>query len=148
LGAHAPEWALAAGSAPDAEFTLIELQLDAKGGRRQDVAQRERRDRCRGQHAGARRLRRGAAACSGSPDDANRTFCLCAAARWSPPLRAAATSEVADAASRGDREAVRAAIARRADVNLPQVDGTTALHWAVERGRLEMATCCSAPARA
>ena len=51
----------------------------------------------------------------------------------------AATPEVADAAMRGDREAVRAALARRADVNLPQVDGTSALHWAVERDDLDMA---------
>jgi hypothetical protein len=31
LGAHAPEWALGPGPAPDAEYTLIELHLDAKG---------------------------------------------------------------------------------------------------------------------
>jgi ankyrin repeat protein len=52
---------------------------------------------------------------------------------------AAATSEVADAAMRGDREAVRAALARKADVNAAQVDGTTALHWAVERDDVELA---------
>ena len=40
---------------------------------------------------------------------------------------------------RGDREAVRAALARKADVNAPQVDGSTALHWAVERDDVEMA---------
>ncbi len=51
----------------------------------------------------------------------------------------AATSEVADAAMRGDREAVRAALGRKADVNAPQVDGTTALHWAVERDDVELA---------
>jgi ankyrin repeat protein len=51
----------------------------------------------------------------------------------------AATSEVADAAMRGDRQAVRAALTRKANVNLAQVDGTTALHWAVERDDLEMA---------
>jgi uncharacterized protein len=51
----------------------------------------------------------------------------------------AATSEVADAAMRGDREAVRAALARKADVNAPQVDGATALHWAVERDDVELA---------
>ena len=51
----------------------------------------------------------------------------------------AATSEVADAAMRGDREAVRAALARKADVNAAQVDGTTALHWAVERDDGELA---------
>jgi uncharacterized protein len=49
-----------------------------------------------------------------------------------------ATAEVADAAMRGDREAVRAALARRADVNAPRSDGSTALHWAVERDDLEM----------
>ncbi|HET9269069.1 MAG TPA: ankyrin repeat domain-containing protein, partial [Vicinamibacterales bacterium] len=50
----------------------------------------------------------------------------------------AATADVADAAMRGDREGVRAAIARRADVNQPQIDGSTALHWAAERGDVEM----------
>jgi ankyrin repeat protein len=45
---------------------------------------------------------------------------------------------VADAAQRGDREAVRAAVTRKADVNAPQIDGTTALHWAVERDDAEM----------
>jgi ankyrin repeat protein len=51
----------------------------------------------------------------------------------------AATTEVADAAMRGDREAVRAAVSRKADVNAAQVDGTTALHWAAERDDVEMA---------
>ena len=50
-----------------------------------------------------------------------------------------AASEVADAAMRGDRGAVRAALARKADVNRAQADGTTALHWAVERDDLELA---------
>jgi len=31
LGAHAPEWALPEGPAPDAEYTLIEMHLDPKG---------------------------------------------------------------------------------------------------------------------
>lgn len=52
---------------------------------------------------------------------------------------AAATSEVADAAMRGDRDAVRAALARKADVNAAQVDGTTALHWAAEHDDVELA---------
>ena len=51
----------------------------------------------------------------------------------------AATSEIADAAQRGDRATVRAALARKADVNVAQIDGSTALHWAVERDDLEMA---------
>ena len=66
------------------------------------------------------------------------TFCLGVLLLAATASRAA-TADVADAAQRGDREAVRAAIARRADVNLPQVDGTTALHWAVDRDDLEMA---------
>ncbi len=43
----------------------------------------------------------------------------------------AATSAVADAAMKRDADAVRALVQRKADVNAPQVDGTTALHWAV-----------------
>ena len=45
--------------------------------------------------------------------------------------RAASRSEVADAAEQHDLTAVRSLIARKADVNAPQVDGATALHWAV-----------------
>ena len=64
-------------------------------------------------------------------------FCCCA---WvfAAGVSHAATAEVADAAMRGDRAAVQAAIARRVDVNVPQVDGTTALHWAVDRDDSEM----------
>jgi ankyrin repeat protein len=50
-----------------------------------------------------------------------------------------ASTDVADAAMRGDRTAVRAAIARKADVNAAQIDGSTALHWAAERDDLEVA---------
>src|SRR6187399_1978239 len=46
---------------------------------------------------------------------------------------AAGKSPVADAASKGDRAAVRTLIQQKADVNAPQVDGATALHWAVYR---------------
>src|SRR3954471_9525604 len=48
---------------------------------------------------------------------------------------AAATgkSELADAASKGDRAAVRTLIQQKADVNAAQIDGATALHWAVYR---------------
>ena len=49
---------------------------------------------------------------------------------WAAPP---ADSPVADAAMRGDAEAVEALIARGADVNVPQGDGMTALHWASER---------------
>lgn len=53
-------------------------------------------------------------------------------------MSAAARSEVADAVMQGDRPAVRALLAKKADVNAPQIDGTTALHWAVRANDLEM----------
>ncbi len=46
---------------------------------------------------------------------------------------------VADAAEKTDRARVRALLAQRADVNAAQVDGTTALHWAVYHDDREMA---------
>jgi ankyrin repeat protein len=45
----------------------------------------------------------------------------------------AASSDVADAVQRGDAAAVRALLAKKSDVNAPQADGATALHWAVYR---------------
>ena len=51
-----------------------------------------------------------------------------------------AVSPIADAAMRGDVAAVRTLIARRADVNAPQGDGMTALHWAADHGDSAMAT--------
>jgi len=46
---------------------------------------------------------------------------------------------VADAAARGDLEAVRRLLREGADVNASQGDGMTALHWAAERGDAELA---------
>src|SRR2546429_6755757 len=43
----------------------------------------------------------------------------------------AASSEVADAVEKGDLAAVQRLLQQKADVNLPQVGGATALHWAV-----------------
>ncbi|MEX2179532.1 MAG: ankyrin repeat domain-containing protein, partial [Gemmatimonadaceae bacterium] len=51
-----------------------------------------------------------------------------AGAFWMEP------APVADAAMRRDLPAVRALIAAKADVNVPQGDGMTALHWAAEAG--------------
>ena len=51
----------------------------------------------------------------------------------------AGKSDVADAAMRGDRAAVRALLSQHADVNAPQADGATALHWAVFHGDRELA---------
>ena len=50
----------------------------------------------------------------------------------------AGPSEMARAAERGDRAAVRELIAQKADVNAAQPDGATALHWAVYRNDTEM----------
>jgi ankyrin repeat protein len=53
-------------------------------------------------------------------------------------LVAAVRSEVADATMQGNKSAVRALLQQKADANAPQVDGTTALHWAVEVNDLEL----------
>jgi ankyrin repeat protein len=45
---------------------------------------------------------------------------------------------VADAAMNGDTAAVQKLLAQKADVNAPQVDGGTALHWAVYRDDLAL----------
>ncbi len=43
---------------------------------------------------------------------------------------APAPSSVAEAVKRADRPAIRALLQKRADVNAPEPDGSTALHWA------------------
>ncbi|MEO8049711.1 MAG: ankyrin repeat domain-containing protein [Acidobacteriota bacterium] len=48
-------------------------------------------------------------------------------------------ARLADAAKASDKAAIRALIDKHADVNVPQVDGTTALHWAVYQDDLETA---------
>src|SRR2546430_11742709 len=50
----------------------------------------------------------------------------------------AGRSDIADAAMKGDKAAIRTLIQQKADVNAPQVDGATALHWAVYKDDLEM----------
>ena len=52
---------------------------------------------------------------------------------------AAGRSDVADAAMKGDRATVQKLLTQKADVNAPQVDGATALHWAVYRDDLDLA---------
>jgi ankyrin repeat protein len=51
---------------------------------------------------------------------------------------AGAQRGVADAAAKGDKAAVRTLLAQKADVNAPQVDGATALHWAIYRDDEEL----------
>lgn len=47
-------------------------------------------------------------------------------------------TRIADAARRGDRDAVRSLLDRTADVNSAQGDGTTALHWAAMNDDVEI----------
>jgi len=54
-------------------------------------------------------------------------------------LAAGADTRVADAAMSGDRQAVRALIKQKADVNGAQGDGMTALHWAATNDDAELA---------
>src|SRR5438552_12721240 len=51
----------------------------------------------------------------------------------------AAGTDLADAAMKGNKQAVRSLLQKKADVNAAQVDGTTALHWAVRSDDLETA---------
>ncbi len=59
------------------------------------------------------------------------------AAAWAQG--ATVKSAVADAAMRGDKQAVRELVRTKADVNVAQTDGTTALHWAAQADDLELA---------
>src|SRR5256885_3668191 len=52
---------------------------------------------------------------------------------------AAASSDIADAAMNRNKDAVRSLLQKKVDVNSTQVDGTTALHWAVRADDLETA---------
>ena len=50
-----------------------------------------------------------------------------------------ANSRLADAAMRGDKEAVTSLLGDRSNINTPQIDGTTALNWAVRNNDLATA---------
>jgi ankyrin repeat protein len=51
---------------------------------------------------------------------------------------APADTRLADAAMQGDNDSVRSLLKQKVDVNAPQGDGSTALHWAAYRDDLEM----------
>ncbi len=64
--------------------------------------------------------------------------CLVVALLTGAANAAAVKSDVADAAMQGNKTAVRALLQQKADVNAPQIDGTTALHWAVQANDVEL----------
>lgn len=68
-----------------------------------------------------------------------RVFGCCAVMLLTVINLFAAGSEVADAVMRRNNDALRALLQRKADVNGVQVDGTTALHWAVRADDLATA---------
>ena len=56
-----------------------------------------------------------------------------------PPAATVRESKLADAAEKSDRATLRTLLKQHADVNAPQADGMTALHWAAYRGDFETA---------
>ena len=64
---------------------------------------------------------------------------LLAAALLLCPLAAAAQPPLLEAVKGGDLAAARALLDQGADVSAPEVDGTTALHWAAHRDDIEAA---------
>src|SRR5205823_4711089 len=67
------------------------------------------------------------------------SLCCAALVLTASAAAAAATSDLADAVMRRDAAAVRAVMQKKADVNAPQNDGTTALLWAVRYDDLDTA---------
>src|SRR5689334_12505923 len=64
-------------------------------------------------------------------------LCCALALLLSMSYLAAGRTDVADAAMKRDKAVLRTLIQQKADVNVPQSDGATALHWAVYHGDKE-----------
>src|SRR5215475_14588362 len=54
-------------------------------------------------------------------------------------MPSASDTRLADAEMQGDKSALQTLLQQKADVNTPQGDGTTALHWAAYREDVDMA---------
>lgn len=64
---------------------------------------------------------------------------LSAIALWSAPAVTPGGASIAEAAKDGDRSKVQDLIKQHVDVNTPEADGTTALHWAARNDDVAMA---------
>ena len=62
----------------------------------------------------------------------------CLVVLFAAQFGSAAGSEFADAAMKRNMPALRSLLTQKADVNAPQADGATALHWAVHFDDLDM----------
>jgi uncharacterized protein len=67
------------------------------------------------------------------------TSCVVALLLSTVSAYAASDAPLADAAEKMDRSRVRALLAQGVDVNAPQIDGMTALHWAAYQDDVEIA---------
>ena len=59
------------------------------------------------------------------------------------PTPAAADNALIEAVKKADKVAVQALLQQRTDVNQPEVDGTTALHWAAQKDDSALVTMLS-----